>query len=194
MNVLFTEDFNGEIYKILREYCGKNLALMISGGSLLQCLDDKRYTDLDTSRWKIFYSDEREDQNYLNYTASMGFISKTNGKVYKICTSRPLEEAARMYSTELTDIDVCLLGIGGDGHICSLPPGCKELDSDDYVVALEGNFPVSPKRVSITPRFINKKIKKLYFVVPNSKKKGVHSPDKSITQRITRGFSVILEK
>ncbi|KAG5859882.1 6-phosphogluconolactonase [Encephalitozoon hellem] len=194
MNTLFTEDFNGEIHKVLKKYCGRGLSLMISGGSLLQCLDDERYTGLDTSRWKVFYSDERVDQSHLNYTASLGFISKINGEVHRIDTSRPLNEVVRMYSAELVDIDICFLGIGGDGHICSLPPGCKELNSNDYVVALEGGFSVSPKRVSITPRFINEKIKELYFVVPNSKKKGVCCPDGSITRKITRGFSVILEK
>ncbi|ADM11358.2 6-phosphogluconolactonase/glucosamine-6-phosphate isomerase/deaminase [Encephalitozoon intestinalis ATCC 50506] len=194
MDVLFTEDFSTEIYRILKEYSGRSLALMISGGSLLQCLEDKRYLTMDTSGWRIFYSDERADQNHLNYTGSIGFISKTNADVHRIWTSRPLDEAAKMYSAELPDIDVCLLGIGGDGHICSLPPGCKELESDDYVVALEGDFPISPRRVTVTPKFINEKIRDLYFVVPSSRKKGVSAPDRSITEKIERSFMVILEK
>ncbi|CAD25260.1 hypothetical protein [Encephalitozoon cuniculi GB-M1] len=194
MGFLFTEDFNGKLYEILEGYCGKGLTLMVSGGSLQQCLDDRRYSDMDTSGWKIFYSDERADQDYLNYTSSLPFISRTNAEIHRIHTSRPLDEAVRMYSAELVDIDICLLGIGGDGHICSLPPECPELSSNDYVVALEGSFPVSPKRVTITPRFINEKVGELYFVVPGSKKKGVSAPDRSIVEKIKKDFVVILEK
>ncbi|KAM0671967.1 hypothetical protein OCOL_001024 [Ordospora colligata] len=196
MSVLFTNDFNEEIYQILRYYSGKCLSLMISGGSILKCLDDCRYEQLDTSKWDIFYSDEREDQEQLNHTAACGFLNRINAKVHPIDTSVPLEKAAIEYANVLNGIviDVCLLGIGGDGHICSLLPECPELDSLLYVTALEGDFTVSPKRVTITPRYINEKVKELIFVVPGSKEKKIEQPDKSILARINKDYVVILKR
>ena len=194
MSLVLTDDFGTEVYLILEPYSGRDLALMISGGSLLQCLDDERYGLLDTSGWSVFYSDERGDKSHLNYTASIPFLSRTQASVHRIDVSMPLDQAARAYSSELVDIDLCLLGIGGDGHICSLLPGCKELMSDEYVVALEGDFPVSCRRISITPRFINERVARLYFVVPGSKKKGVAAPDRTILERINKEFTVLLEK
>lgn len=194
MEPLFTDDFGTQVYLVLKPYSGKELALMISGGSLLGCLDDERYRHLDTSRWRVFYSDERAEQGHLNYTGSVPFLSRTDAEVHRIDTSVAPEQAARTYSEELVDIDICLLGIGGDGHICSLLPGCKELSSDKYVVALEGDFPVSPKRISITPNFINERVSRLYFVVPNSRKKGISCPDRTILEKIDKDFVVMLEK
>jgi len=196
MSVLFTDDFNGEIYRILRCYSGRCFSLMISGGSLLKCLDDGRYELLDTSRWSVFYSDERADQSQLNHAAAHGFLKRIKARVHPIHTSVPLDDAAIEYSKILSDfvIDVCLLGIGGDGHICSLLPECPELDSLQYVTALSGAFTVSPRRVSVTPKYINERVNELIFVVPNSKEKNVVQPDKSILARIRKEYVVILKK
>jgi len=192
MNYLFTKDFNEELYQVLKEYSGRRLSLMISGGSLLKCLDDQRYETMDTSNWEIFYSDERVDQDALNYTASLPFINRIKAKVHRMFSEIP-EKAAREYSGVLKDVDVCLLGIGDDGHICSLQPRCRELDSDEYVVALEGSFEISPRRMTVTLKFINEKVSRLYFVIPNSNKKKITKPDESITSRIKKEFTVILE-
>lgn len=192
MDFLFTSDFNTEIYHILREYSGTDLSLMISGGSLLQCLDDGRYEELDTTGWRIFYSDERVDQDNLNYTASVPFINRTKASVHRIQSSMSVSEAVEDYSGRLADIDVCLLGIGGDGHICSLPPDSRELDSEEYVVALDTGFQVSPQRISVTPRFLNERVSRLYFVVPNSNEKNISKPDESIVSRLRKDFVVIL--
>lgn len=182
-----------ELYQILKKYSGSDLSLMISGGSLLSCLDDSRYEELDTSKWIIFYSDERVDQDQLNYTASIPFIDKTKAKINRISSSLPSEQAIKEYSEKLINIDICLLGIGKDGHICSLLPNSMELNSEEYVIGLEGNFPISPKRISITLKFINEKVSKLYFVVPNNKEKNILKPDESITSRINKDFVIILD-
>lgn len=191
MSFLFTSDFKAELLQVLREYSGTDLSLMISGGSLLTCLDDERYSALDTSRWTVFYSDERVDQDQLNYTASLPFIGRMHAAVCRIHSSMP--DAAEEYSKVLRDVDVCLLGIGVDGHICSLLPNCAELDSKELVVSLEGLFPVSRRRISVTLRFINERVSRLYFVVPNSRLKGISMPHRSIVNRIKREFVVILE-
>lgn len=192
ISFLFTTDFSTELYNILKGCSGLDLSLMISGGSLLKCLDDRRYEELDTSKWVIFYSDERTDQEQLNYTASIPFISKLRAKVHRIDSSIDVQKAVEEYSGKLVDIDVCLLGIGGDGHVCSLLPGSTELDSEEYVVALEGDFPTSPRRISVTLKFINEKVSRLYFVVPNSKDKNVSRPDESIMSRLKKDFVVML--
>jgi 6-phosphogluconolactonase len=192
MHYIYAQDFKTVLFKILQKYSGRRLNLMISGGSLQRCLDDERYQKLDTMHWSIYYTDERVDQSYLNYEASLPFINMLEAKVFRIESFLGAEEAARRYSEVLEDIDLCILGIGSDGHICSLLPESEYLDSSEYVIGVEGDFAVSRRRITVTLRFLNERVNEIYFVVPQNKIKNIAEPHPSICTRLAKDFTVIL--
>jgi 6-phosphogluconolactonase len=196
MHFIYTQDFKTVLFRMLQKHSGRRFNLMISGGSLQTCLDDERYKRLDTMHWNIYYTDERVDQGHLNYTASLPFINMLEAKVFRIESSLGMEEAVRRYSGMLNEIlgeiDVCMLGIGGDGHICSLLPDTEYLDSDKYVIGIEGNFAVSRERITVTLKFLNEKVNEMYFVVPQNKIKNITEPHPSIGRRLSKDFTVVL--
>jgi 6-phosphogluconolactonase/glucosamine-6-phosphate isomerase/deaminase len=72
-----------------------------------------------------------------------------------------LEQAAVWYdnalATELGDrpLDLAILGIGEDGHICSLFPGHKALLVDDLrATAVEDAPKPPPRRLTLTLKFV----------------------------------------
>jgi 6-phosphogluconolactonase len=71
------------------------------------------------------------------------------------------EDAAADYAAELTaaagplpTFDVCLLGIGPDGHVASLFPEQAALHADGTVVAVHGSPKPPPTRISLTLRVL----------------------------------------
>lgn len=211
MEILRTNNFKELLFEILSEYSGKSSNIMISGGSLLEVLNNSNYRNLDTSKWSIFYADERCDQNLLNYTASLPFLGYLNAKVYRIRTDLGASGAVLDYSSIIEDVkirrvnnditeastiqmDVCILGIGENGHICSLWPDSKSLDAEDFVINTKVDTNISPERVTITLRFLNSSVKNLYFVLPpkNGKVKTVVEPHSSIKSRINIKYRIIL--
>jgi 6-phosphogluconolactonase/glucosamine-6-phosphate isomerase/deaminase len=72
-----------------------------------------------------------------------------------------LDQAARWYdhalATALNDgpLDLAILGVGEDGHICSLFPGHKALLQDDLrAVAIEDAPKPPPRRLSLSMPFV----------------------------------------
>lgn len=69
------------------------------------------------------------------------------------------DEAAYAYARELGDtrFDICLLGMGADGHVASLFPGDPRIDSPTASVIGVSDAPVAPaERVSVTLPVINR--------------------------------------
>lgn len=185
------DDFEEEIYKILKEYSSKRANIMVAGGSVLKVLENIVYTDINTSNWQIFFSDERIDSDDTNASAAQLFISKIYAKVFAFtCISE--------YNTIFANIsvDLALLGIGEDGHIASLFPNAKSLKSNDYFIQINNSPKQPPKRNTITIRFINEKIMKLVFLLPpvDGKIKEVKQPHFSILEKLTLPFTVYIKK
>lgn len=199
MPVLTTDDFPGTIFEILEEYSGKPCNLMIAGGSLLAILNNPAYKSLDTRRWQIFYADERCDQAHLNYDGSRPFLSLLSAKSHPIRKQLGKQAAANEYRNLLDragEMDICLLGIGDNGHICSLWPESEGLADEKSVVGADVDSDVSPQRVTITIAYINNSIRRLYFVLPpkNGVRKRVTEPEESIRSRIKIEYTTILPK
>jgi len=245
MGVIRTSDFKEKLYSILSPYDSKHLNLMISGGSLLKDLDYSKYKDLDSSKWKIFFADERCNTKYLNFEGALPFIKSLDAMVYPIlpiclmkeakenccnlrfdqsyeCKCRKKEnnpeECRKSFTNddaieekkiiELRDryekimsntdvvkaIDICLLGIGDNGHICSLWPESESLLSNRFVENVNVDCPLSRNRITVTLKLLNELVKSLYFVIPPKKGKpqSVSEPHESIRKKITIKYDVIL--
>ncbi|KAL6122035.1 hypothetical protein NUSPORA_00955 [Nucleospora cyclopteri] len=183
------ENFQIFLYDLLLRYNKKKCNLMISGGSVLRLLNSISVDLIKTDLWKIFYCDERADKNNLNYNQSLDFLKKLETK--EIFPIKPFEEAPeREYERVLTEIDLCLLGIGENGHICSIWPNHSCITSTNFVESVTVNDKI-PKRITVTPHFLNTKVRNLYFLIP-SKEKTVKHPDKSILKYLLKDFIVIL--
>ncbi|KAG0418348.1 putative 6-phosphogluconolactonase 3, chloroplastic [Dictyocoela roeselum] len=186
MEQLFIKDFKKEAFKILKKYTSLPLNLMISGGSLLDILDNPAYRDLDTSNWSIYYTDERisPDPQYSNMLQSKKFCQHISGHIF------PLDR-----ETGRAKIDICMMGIGEDGHIASIQPESVYLLSDEYVVEVDGFPKYPPKRRTVTLKFLNG-VGQIYFFVPPTKDgiKKIMCPHPSIVEKLRRPFVVYLYK
>ncbi|KAI5150562.1 6-phosphogluconolactonase [Enteropsectra breve] len=194
--IIRTANFKETIYKILEKYSGKELNLMIAGGSLLNILAYEKTGTLNTGAWKIYFADERVEQGHLNYSGAQDFLNLTNCKFFPMETSLGAKEAAEKYNKILdgVKIDLCLLGIGDNGHICSLWPESDSLESKENVVGVCVECPLSPQRVTTTLKFLNESVSCLYFVIPpkNGKPKSISEPHESIRSRLTKEYTVVL--
>ncbi|KAG0436445.1 putative 6-phosphogluconolactonase [Dictyocoela muelleri] len=184
MEQIFIKDFKKTAFEILKKYSSLPLKLMISGGSLLDILDNPDYGHLDTRQWEIYYTDERicSDSKYSNILQSKKFIQHIDGIVF------PMNEDK--YKVK---IDICMMGIGEDGHIASLQPESVYLLSKDNMIEVE-NFPkYPPKRRTVTLKFLNS-VDQIYFFVPPTENgiKKVTCPHESILKKLKRPFVVYL--
>ena len=82
-----------------------------------------------------------------------------------------LDEAAAAYASELdgTVFDVCLLGMGPDGHVASLFPGHPSAYAPGTVVAVRHSPKPPSDRLSVTMDVINRS-RQVWFVVSGSDK------------------------
>jgi 6-phosphogluconolactonase len=194
--VYYVECFKKTLYNILSEYIEEEVAVMISGGSLLELFDNPDILKIDTSRWSLFFADERvsvdEDKNYIQATRYLGYFK---GKMFQIRVDYHPEVSIRMYQNDILPIKLCILGIGGDGHIASIFPFSKILDSNDGFIHINDSPKPPPERITITPTFINS-VERLIFIVPpkNGIVKDVTSPHESILRRIKIPYEVYLDK
>ena len=133
----------------------------LSGGSLPKFLAAGMKSEvgkgLDWSKVKFFFCDERmvpiEDPEstlglYLNLFKDTGIRRE---QFIPVSVDIDVEEAARDYESKLKGLmgadpkpDLLLLGMGPDGHTCSLFPGHSLLDETDKIVASIKDSPKPP--------------------------------------------------
>lgn len=147
----------------------------LSGGSLVKYLcTGLPNIDTDWSKWILLFCDERlvpedsEDSTFGAYKKD--FLPKVplkENQFIRIKQGVTAQEAANDYAQQLSSIfrvkdplqvkcDLLLLGMGPDGHTCSLFPGHKLLDCTDVAVAAITDSPKPPPaRVTLTYPIIN---------------------------------------
>ncbi|XP_012218846.1 6-phosphogluconolactonase [Linepithema humile] len=145
----------------------------ISGGSIVQLLA-KSLPNIatDWSKWRFFFCDERvvpledPDSTFGLYKSSfIGKVPVTEEQFIKVDPELNAENAAKDYIKKmafffppdrLPRFDCLLLGVGQDGHTCSLFPGHRALDDENMWVTWELNAPKPPpSRISFTMPVIN---------------------------------------
>lgn len=153
----------------------------LSGGSLPKLLAGGllEYADkIDFSKWHVFFADERyvahdhADSNLL--ACRTEFLAKVPGvnpeQVYGIDISVPVEEAAKRYQAQvekatgtsaasgspLPRFHLVMLGMGPDGHTCSLFPGHPLLgEATKWVASISDSPKPPPQRITLTYPVLN---------------------------------------
>jgi 6-phosphogluconolactonase len=135
----------------------------------------------------FFWGDERcvppdhADSNFRMADESLlGSIPIPAGNIHRIQGELPVEEAAREYEEELRRFfgnetpcfDLVLLGLGEDGHTCSLFPGNPAVKEKKlWVAAVRHSVPPTPlvDRVTLTLPVLNAATQ-LFFLVAGTEK------------------------
>ncbi|XP_050579132.1 6-phosphogluconolactonase [Bombus affinis] len=152
---------------------GDTFKVGLSGGSLVQLLvDSLPNVTTDWSKWYFFFCDERvvpfdsNDSTYGVYKSKLiGKIPITEEQFIKINPDLSAEDVAKDYIKKMSVFfppdrvpcfDVLLLGLGLDGHICSLFPGHKLLNEASLWVCPINDSPKPPlSRITLTLPVIN---------------------------------------
>lgn len=163
-------------------------AVGFSGGSLPKVVcPGLLSTQIEFSKWRVFFCDERfvplddADSNYK--VVKEQFLDKssvTADNVLAINSSLSLDEAARDYETrlkswynseaEIPQLDMLLLGMGPDGHTCSLFPGHPLLRETSRLVAPISDSPKPPPcRITLTFPIINAAQCVIFVAIGSSK-------------------------
>lgn len=130
----------------------------------------------------VVFGDERcvppahADSNYrLAVETLLGRVAIPPERVHRVPTEEPPERAAALYGEILERvcggvIDVVHLGMGPDGHVCSLFPGHALLDDEVRLVASLTDSPKPPSsRVTLT-RAALARARELWFLVAGNTK------------------------
>lgn len=149
-------------------------SLGLSGGSLVSILSKElpAVADLDCSRWLVGFCDERlvpfddPESTYGLYKKQLfPHINIPEERVLAVNPSLSLQDCALDYERRLQKafgteripvFDVLLLGMGPDGHTCSLFPDHPLLQEKQKVVAPISDSPKPPpQRVTLTLPAVN---------------------------------------
>lgn len=144
----------------------------LSGGSVAKIVSKglRDRPDIDWSKWHVFYCDERH-VHYSSEDSTHGFMHKellqhiSPAAVYAIDHTLSVEEAAKDYITkirklypgnELPTFDLLLLGMGPDGHTCSLFPDHPGLlETERIVIPITDSPKPPPSRITLTIPVLN---------------------------------------
>ena len=157
----------------------------LSGGATaLIFLGALRNANVDWKRITLFWADERAvapDDPESNYGLADRMLLQPLGakapRALRMPTDRfALDQAALWYdsvlATELRDdaLDLALLGVGEDGHVCSLFPDHPALLEDDSrTVVVEDAPKPPPRRLSLSLPFVLQ-TKKIWLIVIGPRK------------------------
>lgn len=146
----------------------------VSGGSLPKLLskDLAQNMQVDFSKWHVFWADERcvpldhEDSNYLLLKKEL--LDKVSIPAENIHTINPsfgkdaakaaeeYQEQLKSYFKDLPSFDLVLLGMGPDGHCCSLFPGHPLLNEfEKWVAPITDSPKPPPERITLTYPVLN---------------------------------------
>ena len=169
------------------------------GGTALVFLGALRNANVDWSRISFYWADERAvapdhpDSNFgVADRVLLGPLGAKAPRALRMPADMPdLGQAALHYDNllahELHDqpLDLALLGLGEDGHICSLFPGHPALLDDELrVVAVEDAPKPPPRRLSLTLSFV-RQTRKIWLIAIGPRKLAVLNAALDRTERLT---------
>jgi 6-phosphogluconolactonase len=145
----------------------QRLSLALPGGSAVAvCGPPLKRAVIDWTRVHLFWVDERAvppdhpESNYgLGQQLVVAGLPIDHTHVHRMHADAPdVEQAAKEYEADLRHtlgdpprLDVTLLGVGPDGHVCSLFPGHSALaQTTRLVVAIKDSPKPPPRRLTLT--------------------------------------------
>jgi 6-phosphogluconolactonase len=137
----------------------------VTGGSTaLIFLGALREAEVDWSRITLFWGDERAvppesvDSNYglAEQMLLRPLAARAPAAVRMEAEIPDLHRAARQYDAALPPaLDVLILGVGDDGHVCSLFPGHRALmEESARVIAIEDSPKPPPRRLTLSLSYV----------------------------------------
>jgi 6-phosphogluconolactonase len=185
---------------------GPATCALSGGATALIFLGALRNANVDWSRISLFWADERAvpaddpESNYgiadrmllgplgakapRAFPMSFDFAHDRSGAV-SLGTAAMKYDAVLNRELKSGSLDLALLGVGEDGHICSLFPGHRALMADDLrVVAIEDAPKPPPRRLTLSLPFVLR-TKKIWLIAIGPRKLPVLHAALSRTQRTT---------
>ena len=163
-------ELKGLLTASFEEWSREGQSCALSGGATAMIfLPAMRAANVDWNRITLFWADERAvpvDDPDSNYGLAERMLLSPLGASAPRAIGMPaytaqLGQAALWYdvalATELKGgpLDLAILGVGEDGHICSLFPGHKALLVEDLrAVAIEDSPKPPARRLSLTLRYV----------------------------------------
>ncbi|GAA1433857.1 6-phosphogluconolactonase [Microlunatus lacustris] len=145
--------------------------LCLTGGRIAtkayrRLAQEGRSSAVDWSRVELWWGDERfvagddDERNagpVLDLLRPLGLAAERVHEMPAAGAGLELDAAAEAYSRELgsTVFDVCLLGLGPDGHVASLFPEHPSSHADGRVIAVRDSPKPPPDRISVTLEVVN---------------------------------------
>jgi 6-phosphogluconolactonase len=138
------------------------------------------FAAVDWSRVELWWGDERfvpagaEDRNAdptLEILRPLPFAPERVHLMPPSDAGLDLDAAAESYARELGDtaFDICLLGMGPDGHVASLFPEHPSSYAEGDVIGVRSSPKPPPERISLTLPVINRS-REVWFIVSGSDK------------------------
>lgn len=204
---LLTESFEEAAGNRPRGTGSRGLSCAISGGATaLLFLPALRAAKVDWSRITLFWTDERAvpaDDPESNYGIAERMLLSPLGanapRAVRMPTELPLAQAALKYDAELATeldkgaLDLAILGVGEDGHVCSLFRGHPALTQNELrAVAVEDAPRPPPRRLSLSMRFLLQS-QQIWLVAVGPRKLPVLQAALARTQRETP-LDVVLQQ
>lgn len=178
------EEFVTRLGQLLREL--PEVHIQLTGGTIgiatLAAIADREDAHLlDWSRVHVWWGDERfvesnsSDRNAVQ--ANKAMLSKLPAaNLHEFPASDEgmnLDEAANFFAAELATIkphfSLAFVGMGPDGHICSLFPGKPEIEKGVLVIAEHDSPKPPPQRLSFSYEAMNS-VDELWFVIAGADK------------------------
>lgn len=178
------EEFVTKLSQLLSEL--PEVHIQVTGGTIgiatLAAIADREDSHLlDWSRVHVWWGDERfvasesSDRNAVQANKAMlSKLPRTN--VHEFPASDQglsLDEAANLFSAELKTLkphfSIAFVGMGPDGHICSLFPGKPAIPVGVQVIAEHDSPKPPPQRLSFSYEVMNS-VDEIWFVVAGADK------------------------
>ena len=148
-----------------------HFSIGLSGGSLAKMLSQglRDRKDITWTSWLVYYCDERhvpfsDGESTHAYYKKEFFEHVPIEHIYTINPDVPVQAAAvdyimkirKVYPTGMPVFDLLLLGMGPDGHTCSLFPGHPGLDeAKKWVIPIQDSPKPPPCRITMTYPVLN---------------------------------------
>ncbi len=179
----FTAKFLTEIIETTVDAHEDCNVIVAGGRSITKSLECLLPLSIDWQRVNWFLADERcvaSDDPQRNDLQIRQVLQKTLGNAYgNVNSSRTdtsLEEAVKEYATRIEQInmfDFCLLGMGDDGHIASLLPGHRVLNSTDSCCLVSDSPNPPSQRITLSMSALRNTKNRIVVTAGATKKQAV---------------------